>query len=197
MRPAPDIERTAELLGAAGIPLLDERRRRLVRAECMRVARRLKLTGQKVFGLVPTDGETAIPAVAIQLAISLTELDGTTVAYLDANTRWPAFGVSSSPPDEPFETLWLYESFAILSPTASTRKKDLVPAIVAELERARTSFQFVVVDLTGFDHLGELESALELVDQVLLVAASGKTREADLLEMKRRLPEDTSVLLVG
>jgi hypothetical protein len=129
------------------------------RAECMRIARKLRLTGGTVFGLVPVDKETDIPDIRLQVRDALTELLGQVVDTIDATSR-----------------------------------ADLEEKIT----RIRHASSFALVDFTGFDSKGELESALDLVDRAILVATAGKTREADILEMNGRLPEiGIGVLLIG
>jgi hypothetical protein len=184
---------TTTLLEAAGIPIIGNRDEPRVRAECTRLARRLHLSGKHTFGLIPVDVHAAVPAAAVQLGVALMDLSGSTVAYLDANTHWPLFGDSTGEragngQSSPFVTKWLFESLALLVPSTPTRAADAVPALEAQLQSGRGLFQYVIVDLTGFDGLGELEGAMELLDLVLLVARSASTRENELLELHARMP---------
>jgi hypothetical protein len=58
------------------------------------------------------------------------------------------------------------------------------------LARARARFQRVLVDLSGFDPLGEHLGATEHVDGVLLIAPAGVTDERDLLARQKELAAD-------
>ena len=190
-----DDEAASAVLEAAGIPVVRDRDAPGVRAECMRVARRLRLTGRRVFGLTPVDPRAAVPPVAVQLGVALMELGGSTVAYLDANTRWPALALPSGQDtagdgDGPFSTRWLFESLALLVPRTEARAVDAVPQLERLLFDGVEIFEYVLVDLTGFDRLGELEGAVDLMEQVILVASAGRTRETDILEYQMRLGAD-------
>jgi hypothetical protein len=57
----------------------------------------------------------------------------------------------------------------------------------------------LMLDLTGFDVLGELPEAVGLVDGVLLVASVGRTRDDELLRLDAALPEShrLGVVLLG
>jgi hypothetical protein len=68
-----------------------------------------------------------------------------------------------------------------------------------ELVSDRTAPGRLVVDLTGFDRLGEHLGACELLDGLALVARSGDTLTHDLSRAAHDLPEDRflGVLLVG
>jgi hypothetical protein len=57
----------------------------------------------------------------------------------------------------------------------------------------------VLVDLTGFELLGEHGSAAACMDAVALVGRAHTSREVELLELARLMPEGRflGVLLVG
>jgi hypothetical protein len=172
-----------------------------VAAECIRIARRLRAAGHKVIGLVPADPWVAVPPVAIRLGIAFVELSGATVAYVDANVHLPAVPDAAGqrdPAGSVFSTRWLTGSLALLSP----HQREAVGQVGPQLERALFDgselFEHVLVDLTGFDRLGE-EGCVEQMDAVLLLARAGKTREQDLLRRTALLPRDRflGVLLLG
>ena len=58
---------------------------------------------------------------------------------------------------------------------------------------------FVLVDLTGFDLIGEHGSAAACMDAVALVGRAHKTHEKQLIELSRLMPQDRflGVVLVG
>ena len=192
------------LLEAAGLQVLRDTDNPMVRAEAMRVARRLRLTGRRVFGFTPVDDLTAVPPVLIRLGVAMMELAGSTVAYLDANTSWPALPADLIPQSQKedtshFVTRWLLDSFAFLVPREKTRAVDAVPQLERVLTDGVEIFEHVLVDLTGFDRLGELDGAIRLMDQVILVARSGGIRERTLLDLQARIGKERilGTLLIG
>ena len=60
-------------------------------------------------------------------------------------------------------------------------------------------FEHVLVDLTGFELLGEHASAAACMDAVALVGRAHNTREKELLELARLMPRGRffGILLVG
>jgi hypothetical protein len=177
-----------------------------VRAECARIARRLRASGARVFGLVPIDDQTAVPPVGVQLGVALMHLSGATVAYVDANTHLPALQPATLElrPEEqedrsPFLTRWIQQSFALLLPRARAQPGETAKLLERVLFDGIELFQYVLVDLTGFDVVGELEAALRSVDQLILVGRAGHTRENDVLRRRDELQDERvlGVLLVG
>ena len=59
----------------------------------------------------------------------------------------------------------------------------------SRIEDAAARCAHVVVDLTGFQALGNLGEAASLVDGVLLLAAAGWTRDDELSRLNAELPE--------
>ncbi len=175
-----------------------------VRAECTRIARRLLVEGTKVIGFFPVRDDVGVPSVAIQLGLSLVELSGATAAYVDANVRFPALtGMSEGSDldvgDSLFTTRWLKGSLAVLTPHKAERAGEAVPALANLLLDGTNLFEHVLVDLTGFDRLGEHASAAACMDGVVLVGLAHKTREKDVLRFINEMPESRllGVLLVG
>lgn len=175
-----------------------------VRAECMRIARRLLIERVKVIGFIPARDDVGIPSVVIQLGLSLVDLSGATAAYVDANVRYPALaslsdGVAKDSPNEVFSTRWIKGSFALLTPHRAEKAGEAVPALANLLLDGTELFEHVLVDLTGFDRLGEHASAAACMDGVVLVGRAHKTREKDVLRFVNEMPEGRflGVLLVG
>lgn len=179
-----------EFLAQAGIPLVGDDDAPGVRAECMRVARRLAASGMRSFGLIPINDRAAVPPVAIQLGVALMDLSGATVAYVDANTAWPAMPIADATAetrlfeDEPFSLRWLFRSLALVVPRVATSAGDAVPKLEWALGDGGSLFKHILVDLTGFDQLGEREAALDLVDGVILVAHPKQTTEREILKAR-------------
>ena len=183
----------------------------LVNAECVRVARTLREAGCRVIGLVPATRDDAVPPVAIRLGIALVQLSGATVAYIDANVHWPALSAiaerpSASPGEgdgtgagEVYATRWLSGTLALLTPPRVETAGEVVPQLRRVLDNGAELFQFVLVDLTGFDVIGEHAAAAALMDGVIIVGRAGKTKETVLLAHRDELRTARllGVLLVG
>ncbi len=175
-----------------------------VRTECTRIARVLQQHQCRIVGLVPAADDVAVPAVALQLAWALADVTGSPVACIDATGSWPgarALAGSERPgrPDPAFfATVWLVENLALLTPRAFDTGAMLL-ALDAAFHAEAQVFQHLVIDMTGFDHLGEHLAAMSLVDGVIIVARSGRTGVGDLVGWMRDIPDQRNlgVLLVG
>ena len=202
----------ADRLAAAGISIIGGGDRAGVHAEAVRIARRIHGARQKVVGFIPATDRVAVPPVALQLGSALVELTGATIAFVDANVRYPALadistgdGASHGASDADrvehrvFETRWLRGSLAVLTPRGAERAGEAVPALARLLLDGIDLFEYVLVDLTGFDLLGEHASAAACMDAVVLVGQAHQTREKHLLRFLREMPESRflGVLLVG
>lgn len=175
-----------------------------LRAACTRVARRIHNEGIRVVGFVPAEDSVAVPPVLIQLGIALTELTGATIAVVDANVRYPGLGMlnrgqQTDSDESVFSTRWLYGSLALLSAPQVESAGQVVPQLARVLIDGADLFAHVLVDLTGFELLGEHASAAACMDAVALVGRAHHTREKELLELARLMPHGRffGVLLVG
>lgn len=175
-----------------------------VRAECMRISRRLLATRTKVIGFMPATPDVAIPSVAIQLGLALVDLSGATAAYVDANVRYPALAQLSADADNAgsnsmFSTRWLKGSLALLTPNLAERAGEAVPVLANLLLDGTELFEHVLVDLTGFELLGEHASAAACMDGMVLVGHAHKTKEKHVLQFMNEMPKShfLGVLLVG
>jgi len=185
-----------------------------VHSECVRIARRLHAARQKVIGFIPASPRVAVPPLALQLGSALVELTGATVAFVDANVRYPALSAMAEEDDLPpepehtadgeerprvFRTRWLRGSLAVLTPPGAELAGEAVPQLARLLLDGVDLFEYVLVDLTGFDVLGEHASAAACMDAVVLVGHTHRTRERDLLRFLREMPPSRflGVMLVG
>lgn len=175
-----------------------------LKVACTRVARRLRDERVRVVGFVPAEDTVAVPPVLIQLGIALTELTGATVAVVDANVRYPGLSAISRDKqtdsgESVFSTRWLRGSLALLSAPEVERAGQVVPQLARVLIDGADLFAHVLVDLTGFELLGEHASAAACMDAVALVGRAHHTREHQLLELARLMPHGRflGVLLVG
>ena len=190
-------------LEALGIRVMQEARPD-VRDECIRVARRLRHAGKKIIGLLPSSNDIGVSAIAVQLGLALAEVSGGTVAFVDANLRWPAIsdlaaGAAGAGDESVFATRWLRGSLALITPRRAVAAGAGVTQLARVIQHGAELFAQVLVDLTGFQRLGEHLAAIEMVDGVLVVGRAGRTREDELLELRLELAKDRQlgVLLVG
>lgn len=173
-----------------------------VRAECMRIARRLLASKQKVIGFIPASGEVGVPSVVIQIGLAMVELSGATAAYVDANVRYPALrelSASVESDEGNFSTRWIQGSLALLTPHRAEKAGEAVPALASLLLDGTELFEHVLVDLTGFELLGEHASAAACMDGVVLIGRAHETRDKDVLHFVNEMPSSRflGVLLVG
>jgi hypothetical protein len=177
-----------------------------MRAACVTIARRIiqaaQTTEARVIGFVPADDEVAVPPVMIQLALSLSNLTGAPSAVVDANVRYPGFSVlaNESNLDDPvYSTRWVSQSVALLSPRGLERAGQVVPQLARVVADGVDLFGHMLVDLTGFELIGEHASAAAGMDLVVVVGRTHRTREPALLALAQVLPADKflGVLLVG
>ena len=192
-----------EILARLGIASGDQRPGELL-AACTRIARRIRGGGIRVVGFVPGDEDTAVPPVLIQLGLALCDLTGATIAVVDANVRYPGLGAlnrgrSADHDDSVFSTRWLHGSLALLSAPRVERAGEVVPQLARVLRDGADLFAHVLVDLTGFELLGEHASAAAHMDGVAIVARAHHTREQDLVDLAQLLPRERflGVLLAG
>ena len=175
-----------------------------VKAACARIAHKLHTDKIRVVGFVPADDGVAVPPVLVQLGLALTELTGATVAVVDANVRYPglgdlARGQATDHESSVFSTRWLRGSLALLSAPSVERAGEVVPQLARVLLEGADLFKHVLVDLTGFELLGEHASAAACMDAVALVSRAHLSRERELVELAQLMPAGRflGVLLVG
>lgn len=191
------------LLASLGMEL-DSRHAGEVRAACAPMARRIARENARVVGFVPSDDLVAVPPLLIYLGLALCDLTGATVAVVDANVRYPglasiARGQRTDRDDSVFATRWLRGSLALLSPPRVERAGEVVPQLARVLLESAELFAHVLVDLTGFELLGEHATAAACMDAVALVGRAHHTRERELVELATLMPRGRflGVLLVG
>ena len=198
--PAPDDN---ALLASIGIRL-DAAGSGELRASCARIAQRIRRERLRVVGFVPADDEVAVPALLVHLGLALCDLTGGTIAVIDANVRYPGLahltgGEATDRAGSVFSTRWLRGSLALLSPPHVERAGEVVPQLARVLLDGSDLFAHVLVDLTGFELLGEHATAAACMDAVALVGRAHHTRERELIELSRLMPAGRflGVVLVG
>jgi hypothetical protein len=148
--------------------------------EFARIARELKNSRRRVVGLLPTDG--AVPTLVV-----LADPERRSVPRGIVEGAVLARAVGSR------------VALVTASRIAPTGDKVLaVKELLAFTEPARDHFHTLLLDLSGCAWPGELLTALSVLDGVILVGESGRTREADLAAQLRVVPPELSlgVLLV-
>jgi hypothetical protein len=192
-----------ELLASIGLQL-DGAGIGELRASCARIAQRIHADRVRVVGFVPADAEVAVPPLLVHLGLALCDLTGGTVAVVDANVRYPglgslARGQRTDHDDSVFTTRWLRGSLALLSPPRVERAGEVVPQLARVLLEGSDLFAHVLVDLTGFELLGEHATAAACMDAVALVGRAHRTRERELSALADLMPRGRflGVLLVG
>ena len=188
-----------ELL-AAGIPVTSDGAP-AVRVECARLARRMRERLVQTIGLVPAGDNVAVPAVAIELGRALADSSASAVGVIDAHGSWPCARalIRDAPADGTlFGASWLFDNLAVLTPRIFEAGAMLGQLQTAVMEHSGV-FQHLVVDLTGYDHLGEQLAAFALLDAVVVVARSGRSTMRQVQRWVSDLPERRSlgVLLTG
>jgi hypothetical protein len=176
----------------------------LVQAAAARIARRIHEERIRVIGFVPADDLVAVPPIVIQLGLALADLTGATIAVVDANVRYPGLaalnkGLHPDRGDSVFSTRWLRGSLALLSPPRVERAGEVVPQLQRVLTDGADLFAHVLVDLTGFELLGEHASAAACMDAVAVVGRAHRSREQELVALAQLMPAGRflGVLLVG
>jgi hypothetical protein len=189
-----------EILNDFGLKLGDG----AIQAACAQVARKLHAGRIRVVGFVPGDDQVAVPPLIVHLGLALCDLTGGTVAVVDANVRYPglanlAKGKAVDHEGSVFTTRWLRGSLALLSPPRVERAGEVVPQLARVLLEGADLFAHVLVDLTGFELLGEHASAAACMDAVALVGRAHKTHEQELIALADLMPQGRflGVILVG
>ena len=152
-------------------------------------------------GLAPAWNDVAVPAPALGLAWALVNWSARPVGILDALGTWGCARelVAGAVRDGgPVITSWIQDGLALLTPSTQDPVVGLTrlrACVVSQSAR----FSHLVVDLTGFDQLGERRAAFGSVDSTALVARSGRTTFRQVHDAMAEVPEGRAlgVLLTG
>ncbi len=195
---------TAEAIYELGVPIADPDAEPLAYGECARIARRLRAPGYAPIGLAPAGPDVAVPPVGIQIASVFVDLTGASAAYVDAFGRIPTRAWST--PDGsrgPCNTLptsrWLRDGLAIVTPAAAWSPRHRALAGKRAVREVERGFRHIVVDLSGFDELGERDEIVDSLRSVVIVAAARRTTEDALLAAVEGVPpaKRAGAVLVG
>ena len=136
-----------------------------------------------------------------RLAVSLARLTGERVGWLDVSARYreeaeQLVGLDKIEDDGLFRsaeiggTVWV----APHHPAAEGTRFHLVSVPLTPAEPTQDpKLATIFIDLTGFFRVGELLGVLPLVDGVIIVARSGKTKKRDLVRIHREIPAEKNL----
>jgi hypothetical protein len=85
------------------------------------------------------------------------------------------------------------EWLTLLSPRGVGEAGAGVPQLELLVQQYREAFAHLVVDLTGFQRLGDHLNAIALIDGVVVVARARCSRERDLLRLRDELPSEANL----
>jgi hypothetical protein len=161
-------------------------------AACTRIAHRLREEALRVIGFVPAGESVAVAPLLVELGLALCELSGTTVAVIDGNARYPSLPqlARSVKGGAAYSTRWLRGPLALISPTRADRSGEVVPRLARVLIETGEMFGHLLVDLSGFERLGEHATAAACMDAVAIVGRAHHTSERSLHEIAAHLPQD-------
>jgi hypothetical protein len=189
---------------ALGIGYSGDAAEERLRVQCILAARRIVHAQRNIVGLLPASAKVGVPGLGVQLGLALVAVTGAPAAFVDANVRWPAISdiaVGTRPDDDEslFATRWLRGTLALLTPPRAGAAGAGLPQLARVIQRAGELFTHLIVDLTGFEKIGEHLAAIEMMDGVIVVARAGVTREDELLNLAPELPRRShmGVIIVG
>jgi len=190
----------AELLSTLGFPTT--RTGEPLPEAYLVVARRIGEARVRTVGFLPASSSVGVPPIVTRLGLALAQVTGATVAFVDANLRWPAIAeriaADENEGESTFVTRWLDESFALLVPKQVGPAGAGVPELKKLLDDGSELFAYLLVDLTGFRRFGEHLAAAKLVDALVVVAQAHVNTNEELLTLREELQESQflGVLLV-
>ncbi|MDX2088905.1 MAG: hypothetical protein SFX73_13695 [Kofleriaceae bacterium] len=170
-------------------------------AACTRIAHRLRTDGLRVVGFVPADPRVSVAPLLVEIGLALCELAGTTVAVVDANARYPSLPnlAKIAQGSAAYSARWLRGALALISPSRADRSGEVVPRLARVLLETNDLFGHLLVDLSGFERLGEHATAAACMDAVGIVGRAHQTHERTLNKLAAAMPQDRflGVVLVG
>jgi hypothetical protein len=171
-----------------------------LRTECARLARLVQESGASTLGLAPAGDDVAVAGAAVKLARALASARRRPVFVVDALGSWGPGATTTveAGDDGSAAPTWLIADLGVITlraPHPSLALARLKECVARTLAVRLT----LVVDLTGFDQLGERPAAFELLDAAVVVARSGRTTTRQIRNALQDVPEGRAlgVLLTG
>jgi Mrp family chromosome partitioning ATPase len=149
-----------------------------------------------VIGVASPAAGAGVSLVAAQLARVIAET-GQKVLLVDANWRKSPTGralLSASQGRSLARGLDSIplgpESLSVLTlrATAPLSELNATLSIVSAIETLRAEFDYVIVDFQSCDQTADIDAALHVVDQAILVAEARRTAASDLRKVIRKIP---------
>lgn len=173
-------------------------------SEIVRVARKLHMSGRKIVGFWPASPTVAIPPLLSLVGQALAEITSLPIAMIDANIRWPgvvsAEGEAAKDANESlFTKLTIGENIVLFMPARIGPEGAGVPQLRLLIQRIRSRYHYVLVDLTGFDKIGEHLNAIEITEGIYIVGRARESMEYDYLRIHYQIPQEQNlgVILQG
>ena len=189
-----------DALRSAGISLEPGDDPPVMRAECARLARLLHASGASTLGMAPAGDDVAVAGAAVKVARALASARHRPVLVVDALGSWGpgGAGTAETVDDGSAAPTWLLGDLGVITLRAPHPSVAL-PRLKACVAHRRSAHATLVVDLTGFDHLGERPAAFALLDAAIVVARAGRTTTRQVRHALHDVPEGRAlgVLLTG
>lgn len=172
-----------------------------VHAAALRIARRIAAEPVRRVGFFAADDAVGTSAVLLQLGLAYGELTGRPCAIIDANPGAPGLAAIANVAEEgdAFAIRWLRDTLAVITPTDIAAPRDWMPRLDDILESGVDPFSLCLVDLTGFESVGEHLAAGHRMDRVVVLARSGVATADALGRWSTAFPKALfwGVVLVG
>jgi hypothetical protein len=189
-----------DALRSAGISLEPGDDPPALRAECARLARLVHASGASTLGMAPAGDDVAVAGAAVKVARALASARRRPVLVIDALGSWgpAASATTETVSDGGAAPTWLLGDLGVIT-LHGPHPSLALPRLKACVARRQGVHATLVVDLTGFDHLGERPAAFALLDAAIVVARAGRTTTRQVREALHDVPEGRAlgVLLTG
>jgi hypothetical protein len=195
--PTPNVTAVVELAKAA------TRDRALrgpdIQTDAGRLAREMKASGQRTFGILPASPIDLVPLMT-ELGYALALLTDALVLSLLPERTAGVLEVGTKGSSDIYAAM-LAPMVVALAPerVAPPGEKDRgIRAMMDFMKDRGDAFGHMFVDLSGCVRPGELLGAVGLLDRFIVVGHVGNTTETDLVNVVRHLPQQASlgVLLI-
>ena len=172
----------------------------VLRGECSRMARLVRESLASTVGLAPAWDDVAVPAPAMELARALASMSDRPVGVVDALGSWGCASelTGGSNGDGTPATSQLLDNLALITLRPPDPYASL-GSLKGWVVREAAVYGHLVVDLTGFEDVGERRAAFNLLDAAVVVARCGRTTIRQVEDALRDVPEGRGlgVLLTG
>ena len=168
-----------------------------------RVARLLARAGARVVGFLPVDTALDPPERVAPLLARVADAQlgfvGEEVAIIDAWPTWPWGEVVAAGDAAAHRMRWLRPRVMEIAPTPCGDATAAAIALENALAARPATLASVLVNLGGYANPGAAPSTVDLLDGVVLLLATRRTRQAAVVALARQLPPKKllGAILVG